>query len=119
LFARIDQAVRAIAPQLRRHVGEDHDRKLEALGLVHRHQPHAVAALFENRRFGRLAAIRLLAQFFDEASERQPPPNSYWRASSATWSTLASACCPAGRSTNPTCARVALSSCVIVSPTGR
>ena len=40
-----------------------------------------------------------------------PPFASYCRASSATCSTLASACSPAGRSTNPTCARVAFSSC--------
>ena len=40
------------------------------------------------------------------------------RASSATCSTFASACSPAGRSTSATCARVALSSCCTVSATG-
>ena len=37
-----------------------------------------------------------------------PPPASYCRASSATCSTLASACSPAGRRMKPTCARVSV-----------
>ena len=44
--------------------------KLEPLGLVHRHQPNAVAPLFENRCFGGLAALRRLAQRLDEAAKR-------------------------------------------------
>ena len=59
--------------------------------------------------------------YYSDVGERQdlPPFNSYRRASSATWSTLASACSPAGRSAKPTCARVAFSSCVMVSASGR
>ena len=52
-----------------RHVGEDHDGKLEPLCLVHRHQPDAVAALFENRRLAP-SDFRRLAQLVDEPAER-------------------------------------------------
>ena len=37
---------------------------------MHRHQAHAVTALFENRRFGDLGRLRRLAQLLDEAAER-------------------------------------------------
>ena len=47
------------------------------------------------------------------------PAASYVRASSATRSTLASACSPHGRSTNAACARVAASNRFTVSSTGR
>ena len=66
----IDQPVGAVDLQLRGHVGEDDDGELEPFRLVHGHQPHAVAALLENRRFGRLPAVRLLAQLLDEPAER-------------------------------------------------
>ena len=36
---------------LRRHVGQDDHRELEPLGLVHGHQPHAVAAFFDKISF--------------------------------------------------------------------
>ena len=55
-----------------------------------------------------LAARRQLARRSRGTTCRRS--TSYCRASSATCSTLASACSPRGRSTNPTCARVALSS---------
>ena len=47
------------------------------------------------------------------------PAASYVRASSATRSTLASACSPRSRSTNAACARVAVSNRFTVSSTGR
>ena len=43
-----------VAVHAAREIGEDDDRKLQTLGFVHGHQPHAVAALFEDGRFGRL-----------------------------------------------------------------
>ena len=58
------------AVQLGRHVHEHDDGELEALRLVDGHQPDAVAALFENRRFGRLSAFRLRAQLVEKPAER-------------------------------------------------
>jgi len=55
---------------LRRNVGKDDDRELEALGLVHGHQTDAVAALLEDRRLGRLALIGFILQHVHEATER-------------------------------------------------
>ena len=52
-----------------REVGEDDDGKLEAFGLVHGHQPHAVAALFQNRRLSRFGR-RGIAQLVDETAKR-------------------------------------------------
>ena len=59
------------ARQLARQIGEDDDGKLEALCLVDGHHPDAVAALFQNRGFGRLRVLRRHAQIVDEAPERQ------------------------------------------------
>ena len=66
----IDQTIGALAAQFRRHVGENDDREFQSFRLVHRHQPNAVAPLFENRRLGRLAAVCLIAELLDEAAER-------------------------------------------------
>ena len=59
-------------------VGEDDDRKLEALGLVHGHQPHAVAAFFEDRRLRRLARrpLRRAARRRSRGTRGRPPPRS-------------------------------------------
>ena len=85
------------------------DRKLEPLGLVHRHQAHAVAALFEDRRLGRLRRSRRprAARRRSRGTTCRRRPRTA-RASSATCSTLASACSPRGAARSPTCARVAL-----------
>ena len=47
-------------------IREDDDRELKALGLVHRHQPHPVAALFQDRRF---RAGKIHTKFVDEEFE--------------------------------------------------
>ena len=49
----------------------------------------------------------------------KPSLRSYWRASSATCSTLASTCSPLRRSAKPTCARVRSNKRITVSATGR
>ena len=74
---RVEIAARVVAAHAAGQVGEDHDRELEALGLVHRHQPDAVAALFEDRRLGRFAG-RGGPQLVDEAAERDAaaPPRT-------------------------------------------
>ena len=51
------QRLASAGESLHVRIGKDHDRKLEAFGLVDRHQPHAVASLFENRRLGRLRGL--------------------------------------------------------------
>ena len=56
--------------QLRRHVGKDHDREFQAFGFMDRHQPHAVAAFLEDRRFPGFAALGLLAQLVNESAKR-------------------------------------------------
>ena len=56
-------------PHPRSDVRQNHDGKFQALRLVHRHEPDAVAAFLEDRRLGRLRAIDRLAQFFDESTE--------------------------------------------------
>ena len=55
--------------QLRGHVAEDHDRELEALGLVHGHQADAVAPLFENRRLLHLPLVGLRVQLLEEPAK--------------------------------------------------
>ena len=57
------------ARSLRRHVGKDHDGEFQTFGLMDRHQPDAVAAFLEDRRFPGFAALGLLAQLVDEARE--------------------------------------------------
>jgi len=92
--------------------------KLQPLGAVHRHQPHTVAPLsrIAPQRPGR---HRLVLQRLDESAENdRPPSRSYCRASSATCSTLASTCSPAGRRTKPTCARCARATLATVLATG-
>ena len=55
---------------LARHVGQNHHGKLQALGGVDRHQPHAVRAFFEHRRFMGFRFFGLRLQLFDESAER-------------------------------------------------
>src|SRR5207248_10121562 len=69
---RIEKATRLGGPQLGGEVRENHDWKLEALRFVRRHEPHAVGALLENRRFLRAAALSLLIELFEEPTERDP-----------------------------------------------
>src|SRR5262249_47456393 len=52
-----------------RDVGQDYDRELEALGLVDRHDPDALARFLYDRRLRRLT-LRLFAESLDEATER-------------------------------------------------
>ena len=68
----IDVAARGCAADLRCHVRENDDGEFEPLRLVHGHQAHAVAALFENRRLAGLAVFGLLAQLLDETAKRNP-----------------------------------------------
>ena len=68
---RVEVSLRLVAAELAADVGEDHDRELEPLGLVHGHQANAVGALLENRRLRRLRAIGRLPQLVDEPSERE------------------------------------------------
>ena len=69
---RIDETTGRRPMEPRGRIAEDDDRKLQPLGPVHRHDPHAVAPLLQNRRFTRLPFRRLVAQMLDEAPERQP-----------------------------------------------
>jgi hypothetical protein len=66
---RIEVPARVVARQLAGEIGENHDRKFESFRLVHRHQAHTVAALFENRRFGALG-VRGGPEFVDETAKR-------------------------------------------------
>ena len=59
------------AIELAADVGQDHDRKLESLGLVHRHDAHAFGAFLENRRFRRLRPCGRGPELVDKAAERQ------------------------------------------------
>ena len=68
----IDVPAGGCAANLRGHVRENDDGEFEPLRLVHGHQAHAVAALFENRRLAGLAVFGLLAQLVDEPAERNP-----------------------------------------------
>ena len=52
------------------HVGQNHDRKFQAFGRVHGHQPDSFGAFFEHRRFGRFGFLRLRVQFLDESAKR-------------------------------------------------
>ena len=62
-----------VARQLARWIHQHHDRELEALGLVDGHQTHAVAAVLEDRRLGRLGPIGGLAKGRHKSAKRQPP----------------------------------------------
>ena len=68
---RIEIARRVLQAQLAGDVGEHDDRELEALRLVDGHQPHAFAALFEDRRLRRFGAARGVVQRVDETAKRQ------------------------------------------------
>ena len=54
----------------RRHVRQDHDGKFQSFGFMDCHQPDAVAAFLEDRRFSGFAALGLLAQLVDESPKR-------------------------------------------------
>ena len=57
---------------VRGQVGQDHDRKFQALGAMHRHQAHAVGIFFEHRRFGRFFFLGLRGQLLDESAKGDP-----------------------------------------------
>ena len=68
---RVDEAAGGRPAESGGRVAEDHHREFESLGPVHGHDPHAVAALFEDRRLARLTFLRFAAQLLDEPAERQ------------------------------------------------
>src|SRR5262249_8414460 len=67
---RIDEPAGIRTIELARQVGEDDDRKLEALGSMNGHHADNVTTLFEDRSFRSLRHFRRLAQFGDETRER-------------------------------------------------
>jgi hypothetical protein len=54
-------------------VRQDHDRELEALGLVDRHDADALGALLDHRRLLRLATLGVALEAIDEGAERGRP----------------------------------------------
>ncbi len=109
---RVDVSARGVACCVAGWIGEDHNWKLQSLGLVDSHEANAFGAFLDNGRFISVAALRTPFEFIDEGSERRgaalEPTMSISRC------TLASACSPVGHSAIPACARTASSSIVIV-----
>ena len=68
-LAGVEMPARVTAADPARQIREDHDGELEPLGLVHRHQPDAVAVFFKDRRF-RAFGFSRLSQLVDEAAKR-------------------------------------------------
>ena len=50
-------------------VSENDDRELKSLCLVHRHDPHALDAFFNNRGLVGFAPLGVSLEFLDEGAE--------------------------------------------------
>ena len=61
----IDVTVRLPRRKVGRHIGENHHRKFQALGIMHGHQPHTVGAVFKHWRLSGLGLAGLRGQFLD------------------------------------------------------
>ena len=100
-------------------VRQDDDRELEAFRLVHRHQAHAVASLFENRRLRqprRLDASRAASRRNRGTTcRRQPRTGAPARRRAARWRAPVRRLAAAR---SPTCARVRIEQRPMVSATG-
>src|SRR5439155_22402077 len=53
-----------------RRIAQDHDRKLEALRRMHRHDAHALGAFLDDRRVRLSTAPRVVLELVDERAER-------------------------------------------------
>ena len=116
----IEVAIGGVARQLAGRVHQHDDRKLEPLGLVDGHQAHAVAAVLEDRRLGRLGPLGRLAQRRDEAAKRQPAVGFVAPAQIGDVQHVGQGLLAArAASAKATCARVAVSRSFSVSATGR
>src|ERR1035438_6590720 len=67
--ACIDETVRIAGRDVSSHVGQNHNRKLQAFGGMDGHQPDAFGAFFEYGSLMRFRFFRLRLQLFDEAAE--------------------------------------------------
>ena len=112
-------AIGGVPRELAGRVGQHDDRKLEPFRLVDGHQPHAVAAVLENRRLRRLGPRGRLAQLVDEAAKRQPAVGLVAPGQLGDVQHVGQRLLAPGRRTKPTCARVAVSRSFKVSATGR
>jgi hypothetical protein len=55
----IDVPARVVVRCTTGGIRQDDDRKLQALRLMHGHQPHALGSFFDDRRFIRLAVFAI------------------------------------------------------------
>src|SRR5437016_13272736 len=69
----VDAAARILAAYLRGNVSQDHNGKLQSLGLVDRHHADALAAFFENGCLSGFCSVSARAQLLHEAPEGQTP----------------------------------------------
>ena len=67
----INVTVRRLPVKPACRIRQNHDRELQSLRAVDRHQTHAIAAFFENGRLPSLARSGLFPQVLDESPERQ------------------------------------------------
>jgi hypothetical protein len=65
----VDVPARVVARRTTGGIRQDDDRKLQALRLMHGHQPHALGSFFDDRRFIRLAVLAIQIQFVDKGPE--------------------------------------------------